>query len=269
MIKTKNLLHSFIVYFLLSVGPLTGIAQSSSVSFSFSLQSAARTSAGVFMKDSTLVKTLWSNVNYSAGAHTAVWDGTDDQGNIVAANSYNIRVLSNNVTYTWEGVVGNTSASQSGSTVMHEFQNMWAMAISGSTAYYATNYNENTTATYKLNTSSVQSKTAIIIPGASGAINLIATDNTNVYWAGADGFNAATTFVYATRTTDDQQVIFSSGKPLSLTNSGAPILSCLDIGTNANATVTGLAVQKKNNSFFVAHQKLNLLNVLTNHRRAD
>ncbi len=261
MIKTKNLLYFFIVYFLLSFGPLTGIAQSSSVSFSFSLPSAANTSAGVFMKDSTLVKTLWSNVNYSGGTHTAIWDGTDDQGNIVAANSYDIRVLSNNVTYTWEGVIGNTSASESGSTVLHEFQNMWAMAISGATAYYASNYNENTTATFKLNTSSVQSKTAIIIPGASGAINFIATDNTNVYWAGTDGFNTSTSFVYATRTSDDQQVIFSNGKPLSLTYSSAPILSCLDISSNANATVTGLAVQKKGNFLFVSHQKLNQLNV--------
>jgi PA14 domain/PKD domain/Secretion system C-terminal sorting domain len=261
MIKTKSLLHFYIVYFLLSVGPLTSIAQSSSVSFSFSLPSAATTSAGVFMKDSTLVKTLWSNVNYSGGTHTAIWDGTDDQGNIVATNNYDIRVLSNNVTYTWEGVIGNTSASKTGNTVFHSYQNIWSMSITGSTAYCATNYNENTTATFKFNTSSVQSKTAVTIPGNSGVINFIANDNTNVYWAGADGFNTATSFVYATRTIDDQQVSFSNGKPLSLTYSSAPMLSCIDIGTNANAVITGLAVQKKGNFLFVSHQMINQINV--------
>jgi PA14 domain/Secretion system C-terminal sorting domain/PKD domain len=261
MIKTKSLLQFYIVYFLLSVGPLSVFAQSSSVPFTFSLPTSARTSAGVFLKDGTLVKTLWSGVNYSSGTHTAIWDGTDDQGNITAANSYDIRVLSNNVTYTWEGVIGNTSVSNSGNTVLHAFQNMWAMAISGSTAYYATNYNENTTATYKLNNSSVQSKTAIDVTGGPGAVNLIATDNTNVYWAGADGFNSATTFVYATRTSDDQQVSFSSGKSVNLTYRGSPLQNCIDVGTNANATVTGLAVQKTGNFLFVAHQSLNQLNV--------
>jgi hypothetical protein len=261
MIKTKSLLHFYIVYFLLSLGPLISIAQSSSVSFSFSLPSAARTSAGVFMKDSTLVKTLWSNVNYSGGTHTAVWDGTDDQGNVVAANSYDIRVLSNNVVYAWEGVVGNTSSAQSGNTVLHSYQNMWAMAISGSTAYYTTNYNENTTSTFKLNTSSVQSKTAIDVPGGPAVINFVATDNTNVYWAGTDGFNTATSFVYATRTIDDQPVNFSSGKPVSITYRSSPLQSCIDVGTNANATITGLAVQKTGNFLFVSHQLLNQLNV--------
>jgi hypothetical protein len=50
------------------------------ITFSFTLNSSARTSAGVFKADGTLVKTLWSGLPYDAGTHTGKWDGTDDEG---------------------------------------------------------------------------------------------------------------------------------------------------------------------------------------------
>jgi PA14 domain/Secretion system C-terminal sorting domain/PKD domain len=260
MIKTNCKLVSFVAYLILSVVPFLGIAQSTTVPFTFSLSTAARTSAGVFRKDGTLIKTLWSGVNYSSGAHNAQWDGTDDQGMLVSDSSYDIRVLSNNVNYAWEGVVGNTSAQTSGSTVLRSFQTMNSMAIVGSTAYYTTNYNEITTATFKINTASPQSKTSISAKG--GGINLVATDNNYVYWAGYDPFDLTKTYVYATRVSDDQQVTFSAGAPLSLVYITTPMVSCIDIGNNTNSTISGLAVQKTGNYLFVAHQKINRLDVL-------
>src|SRR5437868_414995 len=59
-------------------------AQNRSIPFSFHLDHAATTSAGVFKKDSTLLRTLWSNVRYGAGTHTASWDRKDDAGHLVA-----------------------------------------------------------------------------------------------------------------------------------------------------------------------------------------
>ena len=47
--------------------------------FSFTLAAPANTSAGVY-KDGILIRTLWSNVPYSAGAHINTWDGKDDDG---------------------------------------------------------------------------------------------------------------------------------------------------------------------------------------------
>src|SRR5258708_25512715 len=89
--------------------------------FSFSLPANASTSAGVFSKDSILLKTLWSGVAYTAGSHTATWDGTLDDGTLAPPADYYIRVLSNNVQYHWDGVIGNTSSAVSGPTVQGFF----------------------------------------------------------------------------------------------------------------------------------------------------
>ena len=258
---TDRKLFCYIVSILLFFGcTQTGFSQSSSVPFSYSLPANARTSAGVFKKDGTLIKTLWSGISYSAGSHNAVWDGTDDEGQLVPDSSYDIRILSNNVIYNWEGVIGNTSNVYSGSSVFHSFQTINSMAFTGSTGYYTTNYNETGTATFKINTASPQSKTSVLDKG--GAINLVATDGNYVYWAGLDPYNQVTTYVYATRVSDDQQVSFSSGTPVSLTYISTPMSSCIDVGNNSNSTITGLAVQKTGNYLFVAHQKTNQLDVL-------
>jgi flagellar hook assembly protein FlgD len=80
------------------------------LSFAYRLKADARTSAGVFDTAGALIRTLWSNRSESAGAHSAAWDGTDDLGASigVASTKYQIRVLTSNVTYTWDGVVGTT-----------------------------------------------------------------------------------------------------------------------------------------------------------------
>ncbi len=261
MIKTNCKLILYVVFLVFCFGPFTGLAQSN-VPFSFTLSSGARTSAGVFKKDGTLIKTLWSGINYSGGSHNATWDGTDDQGIMVADTNYDIRVLSNNVSYTWEGVIGNTSAQDTGSTVLRSFQNMYSMAIVGSTLYYCTNYNELARATFKTSTASPNSKTSISDNG--GGIYLNAADNNNVYWAGYDPFSANnTTYVYATRVSDDQQVTFAAGAPLTLVHISTPMTSCLEVNTNGpNNKISGLAVQKTGTFLFVAHQLLNHLDVL-------
>src|ERR1700731_2578300 len=127
MINRKLKLIAAII--LLYAWPNLSFSQSTSISFSFSLPANARTSAGVFQKDGTLIKTLWSGINYAAGSHTEIWDGTDEDGRLVPDAGYDIRVLSNNVNYTWEGVVGNTSNALSGPTVHHSFQRIHGMAF--------------------------------------------------------------------------------------------------------------------------------------------
>ena len=85
--------------------------------FRFILAQSAITSAGVYTTNSVLIKTLWSGIRYSKGVHDTSWDATDDEGNFVDFGNYTIKVLSNNVTYTWEGVVGNTSTATAGTHV--------------------------------------------------------------------------------------------------------------------------------------------------------
>src|SRR5687767_14475836 len=85
--------------------------QAFAVSAAFTLPSPATTSAGVYDSDGVLVRSLWSNVHYNSGTYTASWNGLDDSGILRPNGQYELRVLSNNVQYTWEGVIGNTSDS--------------------------------------------------------------------------------------------------------------------------------------------------------------
>lgn len=59
--------------------------------FTFELNMAATTSAGVFTPNETLVRTLWSGVKYKAGSHAATWDNLDGEGHLVTADDYHIK----------------------------------------------------------------------------------------------------------------------------------------------------------------------------------
>src|SRR3954454_9090336 len=56
----------------------------SSPSYStFTLNTPASTSAGVYDAKGTLLRTLWSGKNYNAGTYAIEWDGKDDAGNSI------------------------------------------------------------------------------------------------------------------------------------------------------------------------------------------
>jgi hypothetical protein len=118
-------------------------AQTNATTFTFTLDEPCKTSAGVFLPDGTLVRTLWSKVRYYApGTYSAVWDGLDDNSNAVSAGTYQIKVLLHNTEYIWDGAIGNTSQAAAGPTVHSSFFTMHGMAIFGSNAFYTTGYQE-------------------------------------------------------------------------------------------------------------------------------
>jgi len=181
--------------------------------FTFNLNSNARTSAGVF-KDSTLVRTLWSGVNYSAGQHTENWDGLLDDGTPAPTDNYQIKVLSNNVQYQWEGaVIGNTSTALTGSTKLKFFDPLQGMAIANNTIYWAAGYNEGFPAQYKTSISNPNSKTWLGPMKETNQLSThVCTDGTLVYWAGRDPLEYTwETFVFATKVSDDSRATFANG----------------------------------------------------------
>src|SRR5690242_4820255 len=92
------------------VGSVRGSAASAAPArFGYRLERPARTSAGVFTRAGALVRTLWSGVAVGPGRHLGEWDGTDDAGARAPRGRYQVRVVASGATYTWEGVVGNTS----------------------------------------------------------------------------------------------------------------------------------------------------------------
>ena len=236
--------------------------------FAFTLTTDAKTSAGVYDQSDVLVRTLWSGVTYTSGRHVEYWDGKDDFGNMIATNTsvYNIKVLSNNVTYTWDGVVGNTSTAQNGEAKIRGHRTPGDMTIVGNNAYYETGFSEGDPTSNKFSLSNIQARQYIIWNGHRSLdldVNHIASDGTYVYWAGQDGWSSSgKSFTFATKVSDDTEVLFSNGVSATMTY-GRTYPKAIDVITgNKTANPTGIAVQKTGNYLFVSHGGTNTINVL-------
>jgi hypothetical protein len=233
--------------------------------FSFSLPTAATTSAGVYTTSGNLIRTLWNNVQYQAGTNYGAWDGKDDSGAAVATGSnYQIKLIYHNVQYVWEGTVGNTSTNESGTQVYRSFVEMLDMAVGGGKAYYSVGYNEhqNPFCYFTLGAPQVSTQMQAGISDVWSAMLYVAADATKVYWAkGNGGYNGTDTYVIAANNSDGSFYTFPKGT--TPTGSNQSYTSCVDFDATANQPnpATGLAVQQSGNALFVSHASLNLVRV--------
>jgi hypothetical protein len=224
------------------------------IPFSFTLSDDAATSAGVFTREGTLVRTLWSGVKYQAGTHEGTWDGLDGEGSLVADGNYEVKMVSNNVQYAWEGVIGNSSTSKTGSSTWRGLWNITAMAIVGQYGYAGIGYTEGTCCYIKFNVSTPNTK--IDLHKNDGhSVRFIASDGTYVYWAG--GGNAATGFITATQVSDDMDVVFAKG---SIYDMGHHSYNA--IGLHTDKFITGMAVQQVGNYLFSTHETTNEIEII-------
>ena len=231
--------------------------------FSFSLKTASTTSAGVYQNDGTLIRTIWSGEKFEAGTHSSKWDGLDDEGNVVNETNINIKVLSNNVTYQWEGArIGNTSTALTGETKHRLFEPIRGMTMLGNTAYVAGGYNEAWPAQYKFNILDPQSKTWVgRLRKTDQATDFVATDGELVYWAGYDPRNTKETFIFATRVNNNTLVNFGSlGTAASMEWGGT--YSAISYKSEENSIISGVAVQKDGDFLFVSREGKSELQVL-------
>jgi len=239
--------------------------------FSFNLPQAATTSAGVYNTSTgALIRTLWNNVQYQQGTNYGVWDGNDDSGNPVATGSnYQIKLIYHNVQYVWEGMIGNTSASQSGVNLYHSFGKIHDMSISGSTSFFTVGYNEasNPFNTFPVGSPQVPSgmNFGYNFSDVSSAIYYVTSDATRSYWAKCyGGMNALNTYVVAINNSNNSFYTFPGGtNPPTGANQSSAYVSCVDFDPTANQAnpASGLAVQKSGNDLFVSHANLNLVRV--------
>ncbi len=231
--------------------------------YTFKLKGPATTSAGVYRTtDSTLVRTLWSAKHYSEGTHRIEWDGKNDLGEPMPPGNYTVKVVSNNVKYTWQGIVGNTSDSQTGSTVHRGYYHCMAgMTIVNGTAYYCTGYSEGSPSVAKFLIAKPQQKIDIERWNLTTAdAEIVVNDGKTVYWAGFDAYGPGDTFVWGTKITDGSYITFPGGVNFKLKYSiSYNTISYVD---HAFSLITGLAVQKSGNLLFVARAGLNQLAVL-------
>jgi len=234
--------------------------QSFAATANFTLPTAATTSAGIYDSNGVLIRSLWSNVHYNAGTYTANWNGLDDSGVLRPNGSYTLRVLSNNVQYTWEGVIGNTSDNSTGDTVHHGLDTYLGMAVNGTTIYLTSGYNEWPPSAFKTTTTNPQQRTKKLFRGYTNVYHVV-TDGTNVYWSARDPATSENSFVLVTKASDDTDATLSSGTPVNMTYVGT-YNNAMDYISGTGAGITGLAVQKTGPYLFVAHRALNRLDVL-------
>jgi hypothetical protein len=267
--KTPLLLRKLSLILLVSYILMTGMSlhsQNRSKWISFELTTSGITSAGIYSsRDGHLIRTLWSNIYYPSGQHQCEWNLLNDDEVIVEDSNFVFKVLSNQLQYHWDGVIGNTSDSQTGPSKIRAFKRMHSVAIGDSFAYYSVGYNEAHPSCFKFDLKSPQNKINLL-ENYQGDIDqeclFVATDNRLVYWAGYDPYNPKLNFVYATDTKKDKEHSFPLGQTAS-TVYGRTYASAIDLSDNdVNARISGLAVQKTSKYLYVSHKTLNEIHVL-------
>ena len=225
--------------------------------FGFNLGANCYTSAGIYNANNELVRTLWRRVYYLSGKYCNFpWDGTDDDGHLLPIGNYTIKVLCNDVTYAWDGVIGNTSSSFSNFHRGTNSDNVLDLAFDGGQYIYeAFGYNEGDYDIRRFNINRPQVPAHVIHNNYCTNYGLVATDGTTLYLAnvGNPPDVTHTTFIIAYKNNDFSQTLFPAyGRTATLvqTNGDATTFhDCIDIhssGTKGNAypRATGLAVQR-------------------------
>ncbi len=257
--------------------------------FSFTLASGSYTSAGVYDSTNRLVRTLWRRVRYLSGNHLVVWDSLDDNNVAAPAGSYNFKLLTHNVSYAWDGVIGNNSLSFNG-TINRNCtpDNVLGLAYDGgSHIYEAFGYNEGRYDIMRFGTANPLVPQNIVRNTLYTNFAFVATDGLRLYVAdvgipgdqgGADPTlsNHNTTFVTAYQIDETGYAATGAFTPYMFTNASAqqslmfevktdqhPALvfpNCLDVDSHTGPNpqplkrATGMAVQTAgNNILAVSH----------------
>jgi hypothetical protein len=264
------------------------LADADSLRFQFRLDNDYSTSAGAFDASGTLVRTLWSNRRYTAGVHDAAWDGRNDDGQPVREDAdYEIRLLTHNVIYTWDGVIGNTSPDPT-SPVHHDAPHFFAdLVVSGDRAFFTTP-GEGPVPTmryFRLDDPHSWHGRPTLPVAYDARMTFVAADRERVYWAHESspwshtwGKGGDQAFVMATDRDLTREILFDEGAPACVERVGQAcyrddevdrnIRSAIDVVDEfrenpatpvlegARNNVTGLAVQLDGPLLFVAHGAL-------------
>ncbi len=235
--------------------------------FTFSLPTAANTSAGVYDSTGKLVRSLWRAEAMAVGSHNRSWDGLDDQARVAPAGPYELRLIHHNVAYQWEGTVGNSSKPSSGASLHKAFLPPMSLASVGDRVFYASGYNEAQNGLHSFSLADPQSnKRPARLVDPFAAVGLLAADAQRVYWANTGGLSS-TSFVAALEAADGKPVVFAQGLPVCLNRmpdgrncyADQSYGSVIGIETDAAWQPTGLAVQRNSRLLAVAHGGQNLV----------
>jgi hypothetical protein len=151
-----------------------------------------RSSAGVFRHD-RLLATLWSGVTLATSSAELHWDGVADAVSdslasdeqcreAAAAGMYVFRVLANNFTYEWQGVIGNTGPMV-GPDVYRGLNPIISISVAGNTLAFTQGYAERERAFGIFDTASPGTPIPLGHDDYHRAFTLAATDGRVAYFA--------------------------------------------------------------------------------------
>src|SRR5262245_1730826 len=232
------------------------------------LQPAVVSSAGIFDMNGKLVRTLWGAVT----AHPNMlnpedaWDGTLDDGTVAPTGNYQTKLICHNISYTWEGVVGNSSPNHVDVWNYHNPACVIRDLVitDAGEMYYITSYDERNQTTHVTTTANPQvseyiSKTGYTFWQRATSI-ACCTDDTNIYFARWAPFNvAAESYVWACSCADyhcpenpDYQAIVGA-KQMVTFQYGVTLADMSVIGRSTTSQfILDIAVQKTGNFLFIA-----------------
>ncbi len=169
------------------LAPTLALAAPTTVTFTNVASSAA---ISVVIKDSGghLVRTLVSNqrTGTRSGTLSWTWDNTDDFGRAVPAGNYSATLVGNNITYTWEGSIGNTSrdAGVGGPHVYRSYEPITQMAADAAgDVFYTVGYNEQQLNFHRFSSAAPQVPTHIGVDDSGKKFTFVDTDGLHAYYA--------------------------------------------------------------------------------------
>jgi WD40 repeat protein len=262
------------------ITPLAAWAQVTTYTYTIPGTGTRTISAGAFAADGSLIRTLTRAEARTAGvAHTEKWDQRDEAGKPIAPGTYTIKLVFHNIQYTWEGVIGNSSA---------EYRHMWypglhkalnpamSFAMNPEVVHFSAGYNEAGPHFHGFSPDSPQMNAQSTHPSdlyrardPFVAATNIATDGTRLYWSSGGGFSKAS-FVAAHELATGQQAFFSAGAPACLNYRSSSTdcypdqdyQSVLDFRPDQDNPVTGLAVQRQGQVLALSYGATNTLRLV-------
>ncbi|WP_321826391.1 YncE family protein [Maribacter dokdonensis] len=238
----------------------------SNSSSKYTLLQTSRTSAGVFSRDSILLRTLWSNRDQKANTYSVPkWDGLNDLGENVIDDAGYIKVISNNIQVEWEGVIGNTSDSFNGENIHRNWDKYHDGLYYNGKLYFISDWTEAWGSIVEVDTNNINYKTELMPNKTSQPYpNRIAISGDTIYFAGRSALtDASISFVQAAKITElgkfSNQLDFQ-GKSVDIYGKTFKVTDLVE--SDLQPRVTGLAVQQDGDWLIVAREKINSVHVV-------
>jgi hypothetical protein len=256
----------------LSMSLGNGAAQSSGIKFSYKLQNQAHTSAGVFDPDGVLIRTLWSNSAQSPGFYTYFWDGADDGANAMpGGKTYTIKVLLDNVRYTWDGVIGNTESAWTTTTSIWDglgyLPAQLKFAFFQDHVWASTGYSEGTKNLVYFSSKLPNTPATPNLPDASQNVQFVDIDCDGQYLYLANiGVWKGENYVTKLDAASASPALFEDGVPIVEPYSWSKVtLSGIDVSMGKERSIS-IAVQNQGNLLAVAHSDANQIRLFDKYK---